>query len=96
MIKSFADKTTQDIYDGTNSRYARKLPFPLHTKAQRLLDQIHAAPSLDFLAVPPGNRLEKLSGYFCGLWSLRINVQWRIVFRWEGDNAYDVRIIDYH
>jgi proteic killer suppression protein len=96
MIKSFGDKVTQDIYDGTVSRHSRKLSPPLRAKAQRLLDQINATPSFTFLRVPPGNRLEKLSGKLIGLWSLRINAQWRIVFRWDGDNAHDVRIIDYH
>ncbi len=96
MINNFGNKTTQDVYDGTNSRYSRKLPRQLHQKAQLLLDQINAAPSLDFLRTPPGNHLEKLSGSMEGEWSLRINVQWRIVFRWEKNDAYDVRIVDYH
>jgi proteic killer suppression protein len=96
MIKSFADNITRDIYDGADSHHSRKLHPSLHAKAQRLLDQINAAPSLDFLRIPPGNRLEKLSGALRGFWSLRINIQWRIVFRWDGDNAHDVRIIDYH
>jgi len=96
MIKSFADKFTRDIYDGTESRYSRKLHPALHDKAQRLLDQINAAPSIEFLRIPPGNRLEKLSGDLSEFWSLRINVQWRIIFHWEGDNAYEVRVIDYH
>jgi proteic killer suppression protein len=96
MIYSFADKITRDIYDGTESRFSRKLHPSLHTKAQRLLDQINAAPSLEFLRIPPGNRFEKLSGKLSGFWSLRINAQWRIIFQWEGDDAYDVQIIDYH
>ena len=96
MIKNFADKTARDVYDGTNSRYSRKLPRELHAKAQRLFDQINAAPSLEFLRVPPSNRLEKLVGNMKGEWSLRINNQWRIVFRWENNDAYDVRIVDYH
>ncbi|MCP5047063.1 MAG: hypothetical protein GY940_07810 [bacterium] len=96
MIKNFADKRTRDVFDGTNSRYSRKLPRKLHPNAQRLLDQINAAPSVNFLRVPPSNRLEKLSGNFEGFWSLRINVQWRVIFRWENNDAFDVRIIDYH
>ena len=68
----------------------------LHAKAQRLLDQINAAPSLEFLRVPPGNRLEKLSGDLIGCWSLRINDQWRIVFRFEARDFFDVKIMDYH
>ena len=97
MIKGFADKLTTDVYDGTNSRHARKLQLELHARARRLLDQINAAPSLDFLPVPPGgNWLEKLSGDLKGFWSIRINDQWRIVFRWIENDAYDVRITDYH
>ena len=74
-----ADKATQDVYDGVNSRYARKLLGELHGKARRLFDQIDAAPTLDFLRVPPSNRLEKLRGDLAGQWSLRINEQWRFV-----------------
>ena len=96
MLKSFADKTTRDIYDGVNSRRARKLPRELHDKARRLLDQINAAPTLDMLRIPPSNRLEKLKGDWAGFWSLRINDQWRIVFRWQGQDAMDVQVTDYH
>lgn len=96
MLKNLADKTTQDIYDGINSRQARKLPRELHDKARRLLDQINAAPKLEMLRIPPSNRLEKLKGDRAGFWSLRINDQWRIVFRWQGQDALDVQVIDYH
>jgi proteic killer suppression protein len=96
MIKNFGHQTAQDIYDGVNSRYSRKLPRELHAKAQRLLDQINAAPSLEFLSVPPGNRLEKLSADLIGYWSLRINERWRIIFRFEAHDFYDVKIMDYH
>jgi len=96
MIKNFASKTAQDVYDGTNSRYARKLPLNLHDRARRLLDQIKAAPSLVVLRVPPSNRLEKLSGDLKGFWSIRINNQWRIIFHWVECEAANVDIIDYH
>ena len=96
MLKNLADKTTQDIYDGINSRQARKLPRELHDKARRLLDQINATLTLDTLRIPPSNRLEKLKGDGAGFWSLRINDQWRIVFRWQGQDALDVQVIDYH
>ena len=96
MIRNIADKTTQDIYDGISSRQARKVPVELHDKARRLLDQMNAAPTLDFLRIPPSNRLEKLRGNLAGYWSIRINSQWRIIFRWEGNDALDVAIIDYH
>ncbi len=96
MIKSFFDKTARDIYDGIESRYSRKLPRELHNKARRLLDQINAAPSLEFLSIPPGNKLEKLKGKLLGYWSLRINNKWRIVFRWKENNFYYIQILDYH
>ncbi len=96
MIKNFGNRTAQDIYDGINSRYSRKLTRQLHAKTQRLLDQINAAPSLEFLSIPPGNKLEKLAGDKKGFWSLRINDQWRIIFRWAANDFYDVKIVDYH
>ncbi|MBW1703411.1 MAG: type II toxin-antitoxin system RelE/ParE family toxin [Deltaproteobacteria bacterium] len=95
MIKGFANKPTKDIYNGTDSRYSRKLHRELHAKARRLLDQINAAPSLKFLRIPPGNRLEKLSGHMEGYWSLRINDQWRITFFWSENDAFEVKITDY-
>ena len=75
MLRSIADKATQDIYDGVSSRYARRLPRELHDKARRLLDQINAASTLEFLRIPPSNRLEKLRGDLADYWSLRINDQ---------------------
>ena len=96
MIVNLVDRLTQDVYDATNSRYSRKLPRSLHSKARRLLDQINAAPTIDVLRSPPGNRLEKLRGDLEPHWSLRINDQWRIIFRWEGNHALDVKVTDYH
>lgn len=96
MLKRLADKTTQDIYDGVNSRQARKVPRELHDKARRLLDQINAAPTLDMLRIPPSNRLEKLKGDWAGFWNLRINDQWRIASCWQGQDAFDEQVTDYH
>ncbi len=96
MVKSFGNKTAEDIYHGATGRHARKLPAKLHGKTKRLLDQINAAPTINFLKVPPGNRLEKLSGNYKDFWSIRINDQWRIVFRWLDDNAHEIAIVDYH
>lgn len=62
----------------------------------RKLRQLHAATRLETLRVPPGNRLEALTGNRAGQYSIRINDQWRICFRWEGSDAYDVEIVDYH
>ncbi len=96
MIRNFTSKTAQDIYDGENSRYARKIPRDLHAKAQRLLDQLNATVTVETLKAPPGNRLEKLRGDREGYWSLRVNDQWRIIFRWQNGDALDVDITDYH
>ena len=65
-------------------------------RAERKLAMLDAAASLDFLRAPPGNRLEKLSGDRSGQWSIRINERWRICFRWEDGDVWDVEIVDYH
>jgi proteic killer suppression protein len=96
MIASFAGKLAQEIYDGCKSKRTQQLPQELHGKARRLLDQLNAAPSLEFMKIPPGNRLEKLAGALKGHWSVRINDQWRITFRWQENDAHDVAIVDYH
>jgi proteic killer suppression protein len=96
VIRNFNSKTAKEIYDGEHSRHARRLPKELHEKAQRLLDKLDAAIYIETLKEPPGNRLEKLKGNLAGYWSLRINDQWRILFRWEQGDALDVDIVDYH
>lgn len=93
MIRSFRDKKTERIFLREKSR---KLPLDVQRVAQRKLAILDAAQSLQDLRVPPGNRLERLSGDREGQYSIRINDQWRICFRWEEDNAYDVEIADYH
>jgi len=96
MIDSFGDKRTEDLFHGRSTRRVRSLPSELHRAAIRKLDMTHAAHRLDDLKSPPGNRLEALRGDLEGLYSVRINNQWRMVFRWENDRAADVRIVDYH
>lgn len=96
MIISIANKMTEDIYNGKNSRYARKIPKNLHDKIYRLIDQIDAVTQIETLRIPPSNRLEKLKGELSDYWSLRINQQWRIIFKWVEGNAYDLEIVDYH
>jgi toxin HigB-1 len=93
MIKTFKSKETEKIFSG---RHSNKLPSDIQRTALRKLTQLHGAASLEFLRVPPGNFFEKLGGDRTGQWSIRINDQWRICFKWDGDNAYDVEIIDYH
>ena len=92
MIVSFGDKATSDLFHGISSNKARKLPNQIHELALYKLDIINAAQNLDDLKSPPGNRLEPLKGFH----SIRINNQWRIVFRWEANAAHDVQIMDYH
>lgn len=96
MIASFADKATQDLYDETNSKEARIIPRPLWPIVVRKLDMISAAHAIRDLSSPPGNRLEALRGREKGLYSIRVNDQFRIIFRWAEGNAYEVRVTDYH
>lgn len=96
MIKSIKDSTTQDIFDGLSSKEARKLPQELHRKARRQLDLMNAVTRLEDLKVPPGNQLEALKGDLKGFHSIRINDQWRVIFRWKEGDVEDVKIVDYH
>lgn len=96
MIRTFADKTTADIFAGIHSKDARKIPQSLHIRARNKLFLIDFATTADDLRIPPGNRLEKLSGDLEGFYSIRINEQYRIMFRWESGHAESVQIIDYH
>jgi toxin HigB-1 len=93
MIINFSDKQTEDLF---NRRLVRKLPSSIHRMAYRKLLLIDAADRIDDLRIPPGNRLEKLFGNLSGKYSIRINEQWRIIFSWKENNAYEVEIIDYH
>lgn len=93
MIRSFADKETELIWDGFRSR---KLPADIQQKALMKLSLLNRAVRLDDLRVPPGNRLEALKGDRKGCYSIRINEQWRICFQWKDGGAHHVEIIDYH
>ena len=96
MIVNYADSTTQDIYDGTNSKAARKIPQQLWPVVARKLDALNAAHEVVDVSSPPGNRLQVLKGDRKGLYSIRINDQYRIIFRWSEGNAHDVQVTDYH
>ena len=97
MIRSFADRGTEDIFDGAETPTARRTcPPTLWRVARRKLDQINRVGSLIDLAVPPGNRLEALRGDRAGQHSIRINDQFRICFRWESEDAFEIEIADYH
>lgn len=93
MIKSFADKATAALFSG---RRVRTLPTEIQWRAYAKLQALDAADRLDFLRVPPSNRLEQLRGDREGQWSIRINDQWRLCFCWDDQDAYDVEITDYH
>lgn len=93
MIRSFADPETERIFRGARSR---NRPPEIQRTARRKLRQLDAADRLGDLRDPPGNRLEQLKGFTPPRYSLRINDQWRITFRWSDGGADDVRIEDYH
>ena len=93
MIRSYANKATQQLFE---RKSPRQIPGDIQRIALRKILQIHAATDLDFLRVPPGNRLESLKGNRKGQYSVRINDQWHICFRWRQGDAYDVEIVDYH
>ncbi|MEW5983263.1 MAG: type II toxin-antitoxin system RelE/ParE family toxin [Acidobacteriota bacterium] len=97
MIQTLADEGTYDIYVGIDSKVARRtLPKLLWPVARRKLHWIDAAGSVDALRMPPGNRQEALKADRSGTYSIRINDQYRMTFRFEGGNAYEVGIEDYH
>lgn len=96
LIRSFEGQAAKDIIHGDNTREARTVPRTLWKTAQRKLEHVDSATSLMDLAAVPGHRLEKLKGDLADCYSIRINDQYRIVFRWQGTEAFDVRIEDYH
>lgn len=92
MIRSFICRDTEDLF------HSRVVPRfgNIERVARRKLLQLHAAPDVDSLRIPPGNRLELLKGTRKNQYSIRINDQWRICFRWANDGVEDVEIVDYH
>ena len=96
MIVSFGDRATEDLYHNRPTSRARRFPQDVVGLALVKLDMLNGSAAVLDLRSPPGNRLEALKGDLKGFRSIRINDQWRIVFRWEGNNALDVRLMDYH
>lgn len=97
MIISFYNQATEDIFNGKNTKEARKLcPQSIWRVASRKLDQLDSVQALEELQVPPGNRLESLIGDRKGEYSIRINEQYRICFKWTDVEPFDVEITDYH
>jgi proteic killer suppression protein len=97
VIRSFADQGTEDVFNGRNTKAARQAcPRDLWSVAARKLDQLDSIERLDDLRIPPGNRLEALTGDRKAQHSIRINDKYRICFKWTNDGPLDVQIVDYH
>ncbi len=96
MIQSFADETTADLFRERSTKDARRIPRDLWRVVSRKLKMLDVAQRLSDLRSPPGNRLEVLKGNQRGRHSIRVNEQYRVTFRWEGNHAYEVRCEDYH
>ena len=97
MIVSFKNRATENIFDGVNSKAARKtLPQTLWRLASRKLDQLDSVQLLEEMRIPPGNQLEKLAGNRQGEYSIRINDQYRVCFMWGTSGPFAVEIADYH
>jgi proteic killer suppression protein len=93
VIRTFADRDTRRLFEGEAER--RFLPG-IRKRARLKLAQLHAAANLEFMMLPPSNRLETLKGERKGQHSIRINQQWLLCFKWQEVNAFDVEIVDYH
>ncbi|MGI9197629.1 MAG: type II toxin-antitoxin system RelE/ParE family toxin [Candidatus Nanopelagicales bacterium] len=96
VIVSFGDRATDDLFHGRSTARARRFPADIARGATIKLDMLEAAASLRDLRSPPGNRLEILRGDLWGHHSIRVNEQWRLVFRWIEGHSHEVRLIDYH
>jgi proteic killer suppression protein len=96
VISSFGDDTTADIYHGSDTKAARRIGRELWSRVQQKLDLLNASTSIEDLRVPPANRLEKLRGDLSGFYSIRVNQQYRIVFKFAEGNCEEVRCTDYH
>ena len=96
MIVSFGDRATEDLFHNRPTSRARRFPPDVVDLALIKLDMLNGAAAVLDLRSPPGNRLEALKGDLKGLHAIRVNDQWRVVFHWDGNNASDVRLMDYH
>lgn len=96
MIRTFGDAATEDIWNGLNSKSARRIPQAIWPLVRRKLDQIDSVATVEQLRVPPGNQLHALHKELAGFHAVRVNDQYRITFRFEGQDAFEVRCVDYH
>jgi toxin HigB-1 len=93
MIISFGNSETEQVWLGNR---VKKLPMEIQNAGRRKLRMLNNSVDIADLRIPPANRLEKLSGKLKDFYSIRINDQWRIIFKWNAGNAFEVEIIDYH
>jgi len=93
MIISFGDKNTEKIWNGIA---VKKPSIDIQEIGRRKLRMLHNSININDLKIPPSNRLEKLKGNLKDFYSIRINNQWRVIFKWENNNAFEVEILDYH
>jgi proteic killer suppression protein len=93
VINSFANKETEKVWKG---KFSTKLPNEIQRIARRKLRMVNNSVTINDLRIPPANQLEKLTGNLKGFYSIRINRQWRVTFKWKGQNAEQVKIEDYH
>ena len=96
MIVSFGDRATEDLYHNRPTSRARRFPPDIVGLALVKMDMLNGAAAVLDLRSPPGNRLEALKGSLKGYRSIRVNERWRLVFRWEGNDAHEVRLVDFH
>lgn len=96
MIVSFGDNATADLYHGRTTHRIQRFPPAIKRMALRKLDMLNASYRLNDLRQPPGNRLEVLKDNLAGYHSIRVNDQWRLIFRWKENNAHEVSLTDYH
>jgi toxin HigB-1 len=96
VILSFSDQASADLFRERNTRFARRIPRELWRVVQRKLKILDGAARLDDLLIPAGNRLERLKGQRAARYSIRVNDQYRVTFRWENGHAFEVRVEDYH
>jgi len=96
VIVTFRGQLAEDLFFDRRTGVTRRFPAALREVAQRKLQYINAAAHVNDLRVPPGNQLEAMKGRAAGYYSIRVNYQWRVIFRWLSDGAHDVNIVDYH
>jgi proteic killer suppression protein len=95
-IQSFGDQLTRDLFEGTCNKETIKIPDDLRKRVRRKLFTIDYAQTVSDLRAPPGNNLEKKVGNLQEFWSIKVNAQWRIIFKWLDDGPHDVKFTDYH